>query len=75
MTVMATAIDLTQWTDDELRDDVRRCMTALWLLTHGSPARVGLARVIASIVARTASPVTRRRGCHAVPVRRSAHFP
>jgi len=47
MTVTATEIDLTQWTSDELRDDVRRCMTALGMLTEGSPAHASLARAIA----------------------------
>jgi hypothetical protein len=51
MTVTATEIDLTQWPDDELRQDVRRCMTALGLLSQESPARAGLARVIGTAVA------------------------
>jgi hypothetical protein len=50
MTVTAAEIDLTQWTDSDLREDVRRCMNALSLLTEGSPAHAGLARNIASTV-------------------------
>lgn len=51
MTVTPTAIDLTQWTAGDLRDDIRRCMTALSLLNQDSPARPGLAHVIRSSVA------------------------
>lgn len=51
MTVTATEIDLTQWTGDELRADIKRCMTALGLLGEESPARAGLAKVIRSSVA------------------------
>jgi hypothetical protein len=49
--VSATAIDLTQWNDDELRADVKRCMNALAQLTDGSPAQDGLTAVIAGSVA------------------------
>lgn len=51
MTVTATEIDLTQWNDDELRDDVKRCMAALGMLAKGSPAHASLAQVITNSVA------------------------
>jgi hypothetical protein len=51
MTVTVTEIDLTQWEDDALRDDIRRCMHALGMLTEGSPAHAGLTRAITGSVA------------------------
>ena len=50
MMVAAMEIDLTQWSDDDLRDDVKRCMNALALLRDGSPARSRLRQIITDTV-------------------------
>jgi hypothetical protein len=68
MTVTATEIDLTQWHEDELRDDIRGCLTALGLLSQESAARAGVADIIADAVAEllrraTAGPEARATMC------------
>jgi hypothetical protein len=43
-------IELGAWTDEELREDAKRCMIALAPLSEDSPVRTGLVHVVASIV-------------------------
>lgn len=50
MTITAPEINLGQWEERDLRDDVRRCMNALSMLARESPAYAGLVRHIGSAV-------------------------